>query len=160
MGSGRQDGNVVVLASRGRPRAPGREAASAAAAYLTELDRCLLRISPRVTWSPQRWMIASTPFRMRLVGARARLAELPALRSLPDQPDRWWFLELQAALDDTEQEICALEECLLTLQHEDALPTARLSEAKAFVARRQHAMSASRRVRELLSQQFPELAAP
>jgi len=159
MSGGRQEGNVVVLADRGRPRRPERDAAAAAAAYLAELDRCLLRISARATWSPQGWMIASTPFRMRLVGARARLAELPALRSLPDQPDRWWFLELQAALDDTEQEIRTLEECLLIL-HEDALPAVRLSETKAFEARRRHVMSASRRVRELLCQQFPELAAP
>lgn len=160
MGGGRQDGDVVVLASRDRPKRPGRETAGVAAAYLTELDRCLLCISPRATWSPQGWMIASTPFRMRLVGARARLAELPALRSLPDQSDRWWFLELQAALEDAEQRICALEECLLTLQHKDALPAVRLSEAKAFVERRRHVMSASRRIRDLLCQQFPEMAAP
>src|ERR1700744_3424063 len=76
-------GNVVAFPERGWAdgRTAGRpEALRSAVGHLDELSRRLEQLSPHATWSAPRGGIPSTPFRMRLVGARSRLAELVALR--------------------------------------------------------------------------------
>jgi len=152
---------VVALPDRGwadgqQPSRP--EVLRAAAGHLDELSRRLNQLSPHGTWSARRWMIASTPFRMRLVGARKRLGELTSSQSASGQADVYWFLELKDASLEAERRIRDLDACLRTLQHSHTHPSARARETEIFTSRRSELVEAAMRIRNLLFQRFPELA--
>jgi hypothetical protein len=153
--------NVVALADRGWTRREqlGRpEGLCAAVGHLDEVSRRLQQLSPHATWSARRWMIASTPFRMRLVGARKRLGELTASRPVCEQADMYWFLELKDASLMAERRIHDLDACLRTLQHPDTPPSARARQTEIFTSRGSELVEAAVRIRNLLLQRFPELA--
>ncbi|MGP7998903.1 MAG: hypothetical protein ACLPKI_16535 [Streptosporangiaceae bacterium] len=153
--------NVVTLPDRGRAdgKQPSRpEVLRAAVGHLDELSRRLEQLSPHVTWSAQRWMIASTPFRMRLVGVRKRLDELTAFRPVSGQADVYWFLELEGASLEAERRIHDIDACLRTLHHADTSPSVRARETEIFTSRRSELAEAAMRIRNLLFQRFPELA--
>src|SRR5690242_536417 len=92
--------NVVALpdcAWVGGKQPSYQEVLRGAIGHLDELSSRLDKLAPHVTWSARQWMIASTPFRMRLIGARKRLRELTACRPAPGQTDVYWLLKLQDA---------------------------------------------------------------
>lgn len=151
--------NVVVLPERGRSAGmqPSRpEVLRAVVEQLDELSRCLQQLSPHPTWSAQRWMIASTPFRMRLVGARKRLAELTTSWPVSDQVDSYWLLELKDVSLEGERRIHDIDMCLQTLQHADTPLSARARENEIFASGRSDLVQVAERVRGLFHQRFPE----
>lgn len=153
--------NVVALPDRGwvgGKQSSRPEVLRAAIGHLDELSRRLEQLSPHAMWSAQRWMIASTPFRMRLIGARKRLGELTASRPASGKADVYWFLELKDASLEAERRICALDACLRILQHAGTSPSARARETEIFNSRRSELVEAATRIRNLLLQQSPELA--
>jgi hypothetical protein len=152
--------NVVVLRDRGRTagRQSGRpDVVRAVVGHLDELSLRLRQLSPHSTWSAQQWMIDSTPYRMRLTGARRKLGELATSRPISQQTDSHWVLELKYASLEAERRIREIDLCLRTLQHADtSLPT-RAAETENFTSTRSELMEAVSRIRDLLSQRFPEL---
>jgi hypothetical protein len=144
--------NVIALPGRrdNQPIVGGPEAFRAVAGYLDELSLCLERLSPHATWSSLQWKIASTPFRMRLVGVRRRLEQLAASRDEPGQADRHWLLEVDDALTRIDRRIDDLSECLRSLQHEGTAGEARARETDGFIARRSELADTTSRVRRLL----------
>lgn len=152
-------GNVVTLPRRGR--ADGRpssrpEVLWSAVGHLDELSRRLEQLSPHATWSARRWMIASTPFRMRLVGTGGRLAELLASRPGAAPDDGYWLLELEDACRKVQRRLHDLDGCLRTLQHGEISPADRSRETEAFLARRSELAEVVSRIRNLIIQRFPE----
>jgi hypothetical protein len=154
-------GNVVAFPERGWTggRASSRpEVLRSAVGHLDELSRRLEQLSPHATWTARRWMIASTPFRMRLVGARSRLAELVAFRPAGGPDDGYWLLELEDAFWKIQRRLRDLDACLLTLQHGEISTADRSRETEAFLARRSELAEVVTRIRNLVVQRFPEQA--
>jgi hypothetical protein len=153
-------GNIVTFPER--VRTDGRlssrpEALRSAVGHLDELSRRLEQLSPHATWTARRWMIASTPFRMRLVGVRSRLAELMMFRPTTGPDDGYWLLELEDAFRKIQRRIHDLDVCLRTLQYGDISPGDRSRETEAFLARRSELDEVVTRIRNLIVQRFPEL---
>jgi hypothetical protein len=151
---------LVVL--RDRTWATGRQSGRSeelrgVLAHLDELNHRLQQFSPHPTWSAQRWMIASTPFRMRLTGARRRLGGLTASHSVSSQTDLHWIGELKDASALAERRIQDIDACLRTLQHAATSLPARAQETEVFITSRSELMEAVGRIRDLLCQRFPEL---
>jgi hypothetical protein len=151
-------GNVVVLPTR--DRAPGTRRSTdpqvlrAASGYLDELRSCLERLSPDQTWSARQWMIASTPFRMRLASVRTRLDELADLRELSGADDACWLFELKDALARVRRRLHDLDAGLRTLQHEATPRSARPRETRVFISHQADLMDAAIKVRALLSERL------
>ena len=123
---------------------------------LDELSRCLQQLSPHPTWSAQRWMIESTPFRMRLIGARKRLAELATSWPVSDQVDSYWLLELKHVSLEAERRINGIDMCLQTLEHADTPLPARTRETEIFASGRSELVQVTERVRGLFDQRFSD----
>jgi hypothetical protein len=152
-------GNVVTLPRLGRAegRPSGRpEALWSAVSHLDELSRRLEQLSPHATWSARRWMIASTPFRMRLVGTRSRLAELMTSWPVSAPYDGYWLLDLEDAFRKIQRRLHDLDACLRTLQHAETSPADRSRETEAFLTRRSELAEVATRIRYLIAQRFPE----
>ena len=153
-------GNVVTFPARGRTDghpSSRPEVLRSAVGHLDELSRRLEQLSPHATWTARRWMIASTPFRMRLVGVRSRLAELMVYRPATGPDDGYWLLELEGAFRKIQRRIHDLDACLLTLQYGEISPADRSRETEAFLARRSELGEVATRLRNLIIQRLPEL---
>jgi hypothetical protein len=147
--------NVIVLPNHGagsNERPPSTDALRAAAGQLEELGRCLQEISPHANWSAQRWMIASTPFRMRLIGARRKLSDLAKLGSADEQSDIRWMFEVNDARLGAERRLHDIDACLQTLQDVNASITDRIRETETFAASRFELLKVLDKIRHLLVQ--------
>jgi hypothetical protein len=102
-------------------------------------------------------MIASTPFRMRLVGARSRLAQLMTSRLGGAPDDGYWLLELEEAFTKIQRRLHDLDACLRTLQHAEISPAVRSRETEAFLARQSELAEVVAQIKNLIVQRFPEL---
>jgi hypothetical protein len=147
--------NVIVLPGRGG--AGGRQPASieilrTAIGELDELYYCLHQISPHSHWSAQRWMIASTPFRMRLIGVRKRLDDLVKTSRAHEQNNIRWVLEFNDARLGIEQRLRDVDRCLQTLQRVNASPSECARKTEIFVSSRSELLKALRKIRQLLVQ--------
>ena len=100
-------------------------------------------------------MIASTPFRMRLVGTRGRLADLMASWPGAAPDDGYWLLELKDACRRMQRRLHDLDGCLRTLQHGEISPADRSRETEAFLARRSELAEVVTRIRNLIIERFP-----
>jgi hypothetical protein len=129
--------NVVAhpTAARAGQEQPARlEALRVALGQLDELGDRLQRISPQSNWTAQRWMIASTPFRMRLVGAHRRLDDLAQVDALGEHDPIRWTLELGQARYKAEKQLHDITSCLNVLHRVDASPAERVRETEIFAA--------------------------
>ena len=156
---GEHQGNVVTLRRRGRADArpsSRSEALWSAVGHLDELSRRLEQLSPHATWSDRRWMIASTPFRMRLVGTRRRLAELMTTWPAGAPDDGYWLLELEDAFRKVQRRLHDLDACLRTLQHAEIPPADRSRETETFIASRSELAELVTRIRYLIARRFSE----
>ena len=107
--------NVVMLPGRGwvgREQAGYPDIARTTVGQLDELSHHLQQLSPHMHWSARRWMIASTPFRMRLTGARRRLSELRVMSAAGGQHPGRGALELSDACLDAERRLHEIDTCL------------------------------------------------
>jgi hypothetical protein len=100
-------------------------------------------------------MIASTPFRMRLTGARKRLDYLATMNPLGEQDAIRWTLELHDACTEAEQHLHYIDASLHTLQRTDPTPADRAREMEIFASSRSEFLKALREIRHLIAQQFP-----
>ena len=150
--------NVVVLPGRGwvgREQVGYPEIAWTTVGQLDELSHHLQQISPQMHWSARRWMIASTPFRMRLTGARRRLSELCLMSATDGQhPDRG-ALELSDACLDAERRLHEIDACLYKLLRTETLHTERTRAVEIFASGKSDLLKVFGEIRQLLGQQFP-----
>jgi hypothetical protein len=150
--------NVVVhptAARAGREQAIPLEALRVTVGQLDELSDRLQRISPHSDWPAKRWMIASTPFRMRLAGIRSRLDDLSRMDPLGERNTIRWVLDLSHARHKAEQQLYAIMACLHVLQRADASPAQRAQETEIFAFSRSELLTALREIRYLVTRQFP-----
>ncbi len=154
---GRSD-NVVVLSGRGGAgkRQPARvEALRATVGQLDELGCRLQQLSPHLSWSAQRCMIASTPFRMRLTGARKRLDDLVSSGLLGEQDGARWALELNDACLEAERRLYDIDVCLHTLQRMETSLAERARGTEIFASNRSELLKVLSEIRHLITQRPP-----
>lgn len=120
----------------------------------SELERCLLQLAPQRSWSAQRWMIASTPFRMLLIGASKRLKDLRDTNPADGQTTMSWAFELNDACLETERCLNDIDVCLDMLQRPDASFAERAREIEMFASSRSMLLKALGRIRYLTTRDF------
>jgi len=150
--------NVVMLPGRawvGREHAGYPEIARTTVGQLDELSHHLQRLSPHVHWSARRWMIASTPFRMRLTGARRRLSGFCVMSAADGQHPGRGALELSDACLDAARRLHEIDVCLYKLLRTETPDTERTRAAEIFVSGKSGLLEVFGEIRQLLGQQFP-----
>lgn len=122
---------------------------------LDELECCLRQLAPQLRWSAQQWMIASTHFRMLLIGARKRLNDLRSISSAGQRNAISWELELNDACLEAEGRLRDIDVCLDMLQRADASPAERARETEIFASSKSMLLKTLRKIWHLANQSFP-----
>lgn len=151
-------GNVIVLHGRrglGKGQAELPDVLRGTVGLLDDLRCRLQQFSPHPSWSAQRWMIASTPFRMRLTSARRRLGDLAGVSPADEQATLRWALEFGDARLEAEQRLHDIDACLRTLQRLDTGPPDRARATEVFVSSRPELLKALDKIEYLIAQRFP-----
>jgi hypothetical protein len=104
----------------------------AAVEQLDEVACRLEQVSPCLSWSAQRWMIASTPFRMWRIAARKRLDDLASISSSCERNVFRWSFELDNACLEARRRLRELDVCLHTLQSAETSPAERVQATETF----------------------------
>ncbi len=153
------DTNVVALPSRGTVNGltVRVQALQVTMAQLDQLAFRLRQCSPEPGWSAQHWMIASTPFRMRLVGARKRLRELVRMSPADSNAALHWAIDLNDARLTAEQKLRDIDACLRTLQYTDISLEERTQKAEVFLFKRSELLKVLGEIQRLVSCQLPGL---
>jgi hypothetical protein len=153
------DANVVALPRRAavREQAVRVQALQVAMGQLDQLARCLRQCSPESGWSAQHWMIGSTPFRMRLVGARKRLEELVRMSPVDGNAAIHWAVNLNDLRLTAEQKLRDVEACLRTLRYINTSLEERAQKTEIFLVRKSELLNALEELQRLLSCQLPEM---
>jgi hypothetical protein len=147
--------NVLVLpggGGAGMRQSARVEALRATVRRLDELACSLQQFSPRMSWSVQRCMIASTPFRIRLTGARRRLDDLVTSRLLGAQDGARWALELNDACLEAERRMHDIDVSLHTLQRVESSLAERDRGIEIFASNRSELLTVLSEIRHLISQ--------
>jgi hypothetical protein len=150
--------NVVIhpaAARTGWTHAAQFEALRQTVNQLDELSDKLLQIPPQSDWPAERWMIAATPFRMRLAGTRARLEGLGRMGPVGEHHPVRWMLDLNHARYKADGQLNAIMGCLQVLQRADASPAERGREAEVFACCRSELLTLLREIRRLIAWRFP-----
>lgn len=126
------------------------EVLQAAVGQLDELGRSIEQVSPLMSWSARRWMIASTPFRMRLTSARKLLDAL----SRVNLDVTCWTFELNDARLEVERRLNDLEICLYTLHHLDTSPAERAQMTGTFTSSVSALVKVITKIRHLIIRRF------
>jgi hypothetical protein len=153
-------GNVIVLPGRGGAGQVQRdhlEALRAIVGQLDELRHRLQEFSPRPGWPAKRWMIASTPFRMRLTGSNRSLGDLTRLNASSEQDAIRVAFQLNDACRAASQRLHDIEACLGMLQSAEAQPAERARETDLFATSRSGLLTALSEIRRLIVQRFPDV---
>jgi hypothetical protein len=147
--------NVLVLPDRGvaGKRQPARvEALRASVRQLDELACSLQQLSPHMSWSSQRCMIESTPFRMRRSGARKTFDDLVSSRLLGEQDGARWALELNDACLEAQRRLHDIDVCLHTLQRMESSLAERGRGTETFASNRSELLTVLSQIRHLITQ--------
>jgi hypothetical protein len=145
--------NVLMLPSqRGARKSAHVEALRATVKQLDELACSLQHFSPRISWSAQRCMIASTSLRMWLTGARKRLDDLATSRLLGEEDGARWSLELNDACLEAERRLHDIDVCLHTLQRVESSLAERDRGIETFASGRSELLTVLNAIRLLITQ--------
>jgi hypothetical protein len=150
--------NVVVLLRRDGVvswPAAQNEIVLAAVGQLEKLGCHLQQLSPRPGWSAQRWMIASTPFRMRIAATVRMLSDLAKISSAAGQGDARWAFELSEACFRAIRLLNDIDACLQMLRGVDTPPAERVRETRFFASNRSEVLKVLDKIRCLIAQQVP-----
>ena len=148
---------VINLADRDgwakKDRRPGKpawmEGLQDAIEELDELERCLRQLRPQSRWSAQQWMIASTHFRMLLVGASKRLNDLQRTNPAGEDGSLNRELELNDACIEADIFLRQIDVCLDALHSADSNPAERVRETEMFNSASSALMKALRKIRHV-----------
>ena len=116
---------------------------------LDELDQCLRQLRPQSSWSAHQWMIASTHFRMLLVGASKRLNDLQRMNPAGDEGPLYQRLELNDACIEASVFLRQIDICLDALHRTDSNSIERVREAEMFRSARFALLKTLNRIRHL-----------
>ena len=122
---------------------------------LDDLHRCLQEFSSHPGWPVKRWMIASTPLRMRLPSARRILGDLTRLGPFGKTDAVLLAYQLNDACRAANQRLRDIETCLGTLQDAKAPHAERTGCASEFPVIQNRLLAALSEIRRLIIQQFP-----
>ena len=134
-----QRGNLILLSGRGRAagrQIPHHGMLQMVSEQLDELGRRLRQCSPQSAWPARQWMVASTPFRMRVTSARKRLEDLAVVCAVAEQDHFRWALELDDVRRDAERRLREIAACLHILQCADTSPAERERQTEKFLSAR------------------------
>jgi len=150
--------NVITLSSRCavEGQATRVQALQVTAGQLDQLASRLRQCSPEPGWSAHHWMIASTPFRMRLVGARKRMAELVRMSPVDGKAAIRWVIDLNEARLTAEQKLRDIDSCLRILHDADTSVNERAQNAEIFLFNRSGLLKALDEIQRLVSSQLQE----
>lgn len=121
---------------------------------LDELGCHLQELSPQPGWPPNRWMIASIPFRMRLTIAREKLGDLAMASPAGGQHPIRWALKFNKVRLEAERRLHDIDGCLHTLQRSDASPAERARETEIFAASKYEFLKVLGQIRRLIAERF------
>ena len=151
-------GNVTTLPGRGGAGRHQQERVEALRSIIVPLDdlrRCLQEFTPSPGWPAKRWMIASTPFRMRLTSAHRSLGDLARLGPFGEQDAIRLAYQLNDACRAADQRMNDIEACLGALQDGEAQPAERTRRAGLFAVSQNRLLAALSEIRSLIVQRFP-----
>jgi hypothetical protein len=150
--------NIIALPDRGRARKRQTECPDVLRAIVEQFDELGYRLQafmPHSSWSAQRWMINTTPFRMRLTGTRKRLGDLARISPVGQEDAARWAFELNDARLEVERELHDIDACLQILQLAGTSHPDRARETEMFASRRSELLKALEKIRRLIVQRFP-----
>jgi hypothetical protein len=151
-------GSVILLSGRGgavNRQPPHVETLQALVKQLDQLGCRLQEFSPQSTWLAQQWMIASTPFRMRLTSGRKGLGGLAIVCAIGERPHDRWALELSDARCEAERWLRDIAVCLHVLQQADTSPAERERQTEVFVSARSELLEVLTEIRHMVAQRLP-----
>jgi hypothetical protein len=151
-------GSVILLSGRGgavNRQLPHQEILQTVIGQLDQLGCRLQQCSPQPTWPAHRWMIASTPFRMRLTSGRKRLDDLALVCTVGEQDHARWALELNDARREAERRLRDIAASLHTLQRADTSPAERERQTDIFVSARSGLLAVLTDIRHMVARQLP-----
>jgi len=122
---------------------------------LDQLGGRAYQFSPQATWPAQQWMIASTPFRMRLTCGRRVLGDLARVCATGEHAYHRRTLELNDARREAERRLQDIAACLHALQRPDTLPAERERQTKAFLSARSGLLEVVTEIRHMVFQWLP-----
>jgi hypothetical protein len=152
-------GNVIPLsgpAGAGSGQVPHAEILRTVAGQLDQLATRLRQFWPQPAWPAQRWMIASTPFRMRLTSGRNSLRDLAIACAAGEQAHERRALELNEARREAERRLDDIAESLHVLQRADTSPAERLRQTEAIVSARSDLLEVLTEIRHMVAHRLPE----
>ena len=152
--------NVIPYPGRdgpGRGQSHRPEAVEEAVGHLDELESRLRQLTPQPGWPPQRWMIASTSFRVRLPSARTGLADLSVMSPAGGQHPVRWALKFNSVRLEAERRLHDIDACLHALQRTDTSPADRARETVVFASSRSGFLRAVGEIRHLAAELFPAI---
>lgn len=135
------------------------EALQCIVAQLDDLRRYLQEFSPQTGWPAKRWMIGSTPFRMRLTSAQRGLGDLTRLGQFGEQDAIRLAYQLNDACRAVGQRMHDIEACLGTLQDAEAPAAERARQAVLFTVSQSRLLTALSEIQRLIIQRFPGMPA-
>jgi hypothetical protein len=150
--------NVIALSGRAGAvdgQAPHQEILWAAVGQLDQLTDRARQFSPQAAWTAQQWMIATTPFRLRLAIGRRGLSDLAMICAGSEQACDRWALELNDARRDVERRLRDIAVCLNALQRPDTSPADRYQQTEVFISARSALLEALADVRGIAAQWPP-----
>jgi hypothetical protein len=153
-----QRGSLILLSSRGRDvsrQIPYQAMLRTVIGQLEEVGCRLRQCSPQPTWPARQWMIASTPFRMRLTGGRKRLEDLAVVCAIAEQDHARWALELNDARREAERRLREIAACLHILQRADTSPAERERQTEKFFAARSDFLAVIAEIQRSVVRQLP-----
>jgi hypothetical protein len=151
-------GNVITLSGRGGTadrQQPHQEILRTVVRQLEELGYRVEQFSPQSMWSAQQWMIASTPFRMRLTVGRKRLSDLAMVCATGEQAYDRWALELNDARREAERWLQDIAACLHALQRADTSSAERQRQTEVFISARSDLMEVLTEIRYMITRRLP-----
>lgn len=151
-------GNVILLPRPGGEdsgQLPHVETLRTVIRQLDQLGTHLRDLSPQSTWPARRWMIASTPLRMRLTIGRSKLRDLARVCATGDQDHDGWALELRAARREAGRWLDDIATSLHVLQRADTPPTERERQTALLVSARSELLEVLTEIRYMVARRLP-----
>lgn len=151
-------GNVIPLAGPAggdSGKVPHAEILRTVVGHLDQLATRLRQFSPQSTWPAQRWMIDSTPFRMRLTSGRNRLGDLASACATGEQAHDRWALALNEARREAERWLDDIAKTLHVLQRADTPPIERQRQTEVFVSARSDLLEVLMEIRHMVARRLP-----
>ena len=147
--------NVLVLTSLkvDKRAAEYQGSARIAIGQLDELGWRLRELSPGSNWSAEQWMIASTSFRVQLIGTRKKLDDLAETGTF-DKDAFGWIFEFNDARSEAERRLHDIRLSLQCLHLPGISPEERMRETEIFTITKPELLRALKNVEYVITKRL------